>query len=33
MCVFMKIIMNLFVSLDLLLYICRRNLVNILYYK
>ena len=29
----MKIIMNLFVSLDLLLYICRRNLVNILYYK
>lgn len=33
MCVFMKIIMNLFVLLDLLLYICRRNLVNILYYK
>ena len=29
----MKIIMNLFVLLDLLLYICRRNLVNILYYK
>ena len=33
MCVFMKIIMNLFVLLDLLLYICRRNLVNNLYYK
>ena len=29
----MKIIMNLFVLLDLLLYICRRNLVNNLYYK
>lgn len=33
MCVFMKIIMNLFVLLDLLLYICRRNLVNNLYYN
>ena len=29
----MKIIMNLFVLLDLLLYICRRNLVNNLYYN
>ena len=33
MCVFMKIIMNLFVLLDLLLYICRRNLVNNLCYN